>query len=67
MYQAMCFILQRVWIKDPNFCSMPRALWHILLTMKYYAISIKDYLSGGKGEPHNEKLITGRDPGCRYL
>lgn len=46
---------------------MVRAPWHILLIMKYYAISVKDGLSGLKGELYNEKLITGRDLGCRYL
>lgn len=46
---------------------MVRAPLHILLTMKYYAISVKDDLSGLKGELHNGKLITGRDLGCTYL
>lgn len=67
MCSAMCFILGKVSTKDSASIKYQEFNLHTLKTTEYYAISIEDYFSGLKGELHNETLIIGRGPACRYL
>ena len=67
MCPAMCFILGKVSTKDPASIKYQEFNLHTLITIECYAINTEEYLSGLKGELHNETLIIGRSPARRYL